>query len=402
MKPKKVLHLITWLNRGGIELWLLDMLRAVPRTEWEMDVCCIGKNLGTLAAEARQLGASVLHCPRWPMILSFARRLQCILREGQYDILHTHVAVNSGPAVKAAQKQGVPVVATFHNTVFAPSSRWVRLPLVRGLRALYTDRSVGYAVDHSDVVTGVSQGVLDSVCAKRVPPPESARVLYLGAATPAPLSLEQKREFRDSLSVCGDDPLILHVGRFHKQKNHLGLLDVFERLLQSVPAAHLVLVGQGGLRVSVEKSVHQRGLASRVHFLGLRDDVSTIMQAADILLMPSLHEGLPIVVMEAGAAGLPLVASRIPGIVEGVEDGVTGFLHDVQDVSGMAQSVANILLDADCRRRLAAAGKERHARLFSRETSADRLTTLYEGLCNSEVSGNGLATGRQPVGSRLA
>ena len=399
MKPTKVLHLITWLVRGGLEMWLLDMLRILPRTAWEMDVCCKGHDVGYLTPLARELGANVLHCPLGPTTIPFVRRLTRILRQGRYDILHVHISGYCGPAVWAARKAQIPVITTFHNTLFAPSLWWTRLPVLSHLRRLYFRYSISYALRHSDVVTGVSRGVLDSVCGSRRLPPRRARVLYLGTPTPAPLSPKERHSLRIALAPHG--PLILHVGRFCRQKNHSGILDVFERVLKSAPNAHLILVGDGPLRDAVERDIKKRRLGHSVRVLGLRSDVPSIMQSSDVLLFPSFHEGLPIVLTEASAAGLPVVTSRIPGITEAIEDGLTGLLHDVQDVDGMATSVLKILHEPDFRRKLADAGKTRHAARFSMEAAADRLTALYQDVLNDRASSHGTTEPPRAVRSRF-
>lgn len=379
-------------------MWLLDMLRILPRSAWEMDVCCKGHELGYLTPLARELGANVLHCPLGPTTIPFVRRLTRILERGSYDILHVHISGYCGPAVWAARNARIPVITTFHNTLFAPCVWWTRLPVLSHLRSLYFRYSISYALRHSNVVTGVSRGVLDSVCAGRRFPPRQARVSYLGTPTPAPLSAEERRSLRTSLAPHG--PLILHVGRFCRQKNHSGMLDVFERVLKCDPNAHLILVGDGPSRQAVERQIEQRRLGSSVRVLGLRSDVPSVMQSSDVLLFPSLHEGLPIVLIEASAAGLPVVASRIPGITEAVQEGVTGLLHDVQDVDGMAASVFKILHEPDYRRKLADAGKRRHAAIFSMEAAAHRLTSLYQDVLSDGASIHGRTEPQVAVSAR--
>jgi len=342
-----------------------------------MDVCCAGRNVGYLAPVARAVNAEVFHSPLRPTLLGFCRQLQHILRAGRYDILHIHLDTHSGPAVWVGRRLDLPVIVTFHNTRFPPHVWWAKLPLLRQLRQAYGKFSINYSVKHADLVTGVSNAVLDSVCADREVPPARTCTLHLGCPTPVQLSPQQSRSYRDRLSLPANDPLILHVGRFCAAKNHLGLLTAFGHVLEKVPNARLVLVGDGPLRTSIQTRAGKYGLAGSVHFLGLRDDVTSVMQSCDVFLFPSFHEGLPIVLMESLAAGLPVVASRIAGITEVVEDRVTGLLHDVQDVRGMAESVVKVLRDADYRRKLAEASKRRHATWFSIEAAADRLTTLY-------------------------
>ncbi len=133
----KVLHLIHSFNQGGIENWLISMLRQIPRYKWEMDFCCKGKDIGPLAAIAQALGARLFHCPLNFTHFGFAQSLKNILVDGQYQVLHNHSETYSGFPVWLAQQLGIPVITSFHNTHFAPQTSLTRLPMLRGLRSIY-------------------------------------------------------------------------------------------------------------------------------------------------------------------------------------------------------------------------------------------------------------------------
>lgn len=378
IRPKRVLHLLTWLNRGGAEMWLMHMLRAVPREAWAMDVCCKGSNCGVMAADAQLLGAEVLHCPLPFYIGGFIKRLTGILREGKYDVLHTHLGVHSALAVKAARRAGVPVVSTFHNTAYPPQTALTMLPVARQVRALYGERSIRYTLTHSNLVTAVSHGVAESIARQSTASSERPRVSYLGVPEVRSLNAEEASILKGSLQIGPEDRVILHVGRFLAAKNHCGVVEIFRAVQRHVSNAVLLLAGDGPLRPEIEKMARATGIGAAIKFLGVRDDVAALMQISDVLLMPSQHEGLPLVVMEAGAAGLPIVASNIPGIAEGVVAGESALLHDVTDLEGMAKSVVLLLESRDRRRALATAARAHYERHFSVEAAAHRLAQLYE------------------------
>ena len=377
----KVLHLINSLVRGGIEKWLLSMLRAVPRSECAMDVCCKGSSVGPLAGVAEDAGARVFSCPLRPAHVSFIRGLQRILREGHYDVLHCHLELYSGVAVWAARSLGIPVIASFHNTHFEPQTPLTRLPVIRQLRWAYGLLSIPYALRRADLVTGCSEGVLQSLDPRgTVIPPGRSRVLSYGVELPEPRTAQERADFRRSFGWPQDTPVILHVGRFLEQKNHLGMIAIFQRVLERVPTARLLLVGEGMLRPAVEQKIAEAGLADRVLLLGLRDDVPALMGLADVFLFPSLFEGLPLVAIEANAARLPVVGSRIAGLTEAVCDGETALLHDVGDLEGMANSVGKIVTDKEYSQRLGQAGHARVQQNFSTQASTRRLLEIYRGL----------------------
>jgi len=371
----KVLHLITWLQPGGIERWLLEMLRQIPQAECAMDVCCKGPDLGVLAGAARDRGAVTYLCPLTVNPMSFANQLSRILKEGGYNILHNHLGAHSGLPVWIARRAGVRVMTSYHNTRFAPQTL-TRLPVLRHVRALYGRLSVGYAVGNSDVVTGCSQGVLTSIAGAEATN-DRCRVLYYGIPTePAPAS-RARHAIRIGLGFAPETPLVLHVGRFLAQKNHLGLLEIWKRVLTRTPTARLLLVGDGPLRPTVERALGRLKLGGTVRFLGVRADVNEIMGGCDVFLFPSLHEGLPMSAIEANGAGLPVVGTDVAGINEVVANGETGLLHPVEDVDGMASSVSRLLEEKERARNLGAAGRKRVRERFSAAVSARRLLGLY-------------------------
>jgi glycosyltransferase EpsF len=373
-RAPRVLHLITWLQPGGIEKWLLSMLKTIPRDEYELDFCCKGSDVGELAPVARDHGSKVLLNPLRPTHVGYAKRLRRILDDGDYDIVHNHMANYSGIGTWAARKESVPVIASFHNTEFPPET-WTRAAGLRQARDLYSNASMGYAVRRSDYVTGCSRATLEAVLDNE--PRSTDRVLYYGVDLPE-IRKDAAATVREEIGVDNGARLVLHVGRIIEQKNHEGLLRIFARIAGEVEDAYLLLVGDGPLRARVEEQVRKLGLEERVKLLGLRKDVPRLMMASDVLLFPSLHEGFGLVATEANAAGLPVVGTAIPGLTEAVEDGVTGVLHDVKDEAGMAQSTLRLLNDIDEAQKMGAAGRERVQREFTLQQSAERLTALYD------------------------
>lgn len=376
----RVLHLITSVVRGGIEKWLLSMLRMVPADRCRMDICCKGADVGPLAPVARQLGAKVFLCPLGVTHLPFVRGLRRLLTEGEYGILHNHLDVYSGLAVWVAHRARVPVVTTFHNTSFPPQTRWTKQWPLRDLRRMYGALSIRYALRHADLVTGVSQGVLRALDSYGCPGRAPCRMLPLAVEVPPPSPRQERIDFRRALGLAPDAPLVGHVGRLIEAKNHAGLLAVFQRVLRRVPRARLLIVGDGPLQETVRQMIGNMRLQDKAFLLGLRDDVPALLAACDVFLFPSLHEGLPVVALEAGAAGLPVVGSRVPGLSEAVQHQVTGLLHEVQDVDGLADSVVRLLCDKGYARRLGDAARQRVSEQFSTEASAAALLAVYDSL----------------------
>ncbi len=376
----RVLHVINALNRGGIEVWLLSVLRQIDRSECQMDFYCKGATAGALAGVAEQLDAVVLHRPMGVNPFGLARTLKQTLASDRYDVVHSHVDVYGSSVLWAARQQGVPVIASFHNTSFPPQTRLTSLPLLRQLRSVYGRVNIRQALRQADLVTGCSQGVLASLDPTGREIGERGRVLYYGVPLPPPATPADRAALRRSFGWPAETPLVLHVGRLIEQKNHLGMLSIFEQVLKRVPTAKLLLVGEGELRPAIEQAVAERGLMESVRLLGARDDVPALMTASDVFLFPSLHEGFGLVALEANAAGLPVVGTRIPGLCEAVVDGETALLHEASNQKGMAASVIALLTHRGYAERLGQAGRARVAERFSTAASANYLLELYHSL----------------------
>ena len=376
----RVLHLITSFNRGGIETWLISMLREIPRGKYQMDVCCKGTDIGPLASLAEQAGANVISCPLGPAHVGFGAKLQRILKEGKYDILHNHLEAYSGFPVWVAHQVKVPVITSFHNSHFEAQTSLTRLPIIRQIRSVYSVISIAYALRNSRLVTGCSQGVINSLDPDGKKLQTRSRVLYYGVNIPDLATPEECAQLRKEFGWEPDTPIILHVGRLIEQKNHLGLLSVFQQILQQVPTAKLLLVGKGPLEQMIEKSINQRGLSHAVRLLGARDDVPSLMSKCDIFLLPSIHEGLGVVVLEANASGLPVIGSRVTGLTEAVRDGETGILKEVGDIEGMAASAIALIKDFSYAQQMKNSGLTWIKDNFSTEVSAKRLLDIYDSL----------------------
>jgi glycosyltransferase involved in cell wall biosynthesis len=176
------------------------------------------------------------------------------------------------------------------------------------------------------------------------------------------------------------DVLVLHVGRFDEQKNHEAVVTIFHRVIQQKPYARLVMVGDGPLRPIIERRVRELGLEDKARFLGHRDDVPAIMSVSDVFVFPSINEGFGIVAIEAAAAGLPVVASRVPGLTEVVRHKETGVLCDLHDIAGMVEAVNTLIEDESMRSQMGAAGRRWVSDNFSEEHMVREYLDVYEGV----------------------
>jgi glycosyltransferase involved in cell wall biosynthesis len=216
---------------------------------------------------------------------------------------------------------------------------------------------------HCDHLIGNTRDIVGYLVAQGWP---RARAHYLpnfvDSAAAAPLP-------RSAFDTPPDAPLALALGRLHPNK----AFDVLIGALARVPRLHLWLAGEGDERGALERQAASLGVAARLHFMGWRDDVAALMASADFLVCPSRHEPLGNVVIEAWAAGLPVIAARSAGPGALLGDGETGLLVPIDDVTGLASAMERLIDDERMRVRLAAAGRA----AFAAEFAEDRVVALY-------------------------
>jgi glycosyltransferase involved in cell wall biosynthesis len=304
-RPLRVLQVLGRLNRGGAETWLLHVLRHLDRGRVRMDFLVHDAAPGDYDAEAQALGAEILVCPhaRWPW--AYARQFRRLLREhGPYDVVHSHVHHFSGYVLRLARRQGVPVrlahshLDTAGDDARASWSRRAYLALMR--RWLRAHATGGLAASRVAAAALFGAGWADD---------PRWRLLYCGIDLAPFWQPVDTAAVRAELGLPAGAFVLGHAGRFTEQKNHRFLIEVAAETVRREPRTWLLLVGDGPLRPAVERQVKDAGLIDRVVFAGVRPDVPRLLGAADVFVMPSMYEGLPLVGLEAQAAALPCVLS---------------------------------------------------------------------------------------------
>ena len=193
---------------------------------------------------------------------------------------------------------------------------------------------------------------------------------------------ERRRRLGNAAGIDGASPIVVHVGSFTPEKNQRWMVEAFTRVLEKRPDARLVLIGEGPLRPEVAAVVASRGLDDRVRMLGPREDAHELVGGADVLVLPSLTEGLPGVVLEAAAREVPAVASDVGGVSEAVEDGRTGFLVPLGDFETFVKRVVALLEDPVLARRMGAAARARVRERFDLPRVVDTFETFYRELAS--------------------
>lgn len=368
---RTVTQLVNCLGIGGTERQLIEHLRQLDTARYTPDVCCLlkrGEFLGTLRAmqldpEEFNLQGTLLQ----PNTIVQVTRLAKRLRDRQAALLHCHDFYSNLIGSSAALLAGVPFIVSRRDLgVWTGPAQNQALSLVTRLapRVLCNARAIRDRLVHEEGVA-----------------PERVRVIHNG------IDLERfDAQSRERLSspvpaLETGDPVVALVGNLkHPVKGHADFLLAAAAVHRAVPRARFLLVGDGALRPEMERRARELGLGEHALFVGRRTDVAALLRRCTVAVCSSHAEGLSNSVMEAMAAGLPVVATSVGGNVELVRDGRTGFLVRRADPTGLAVRLIDILRAPHLARRMGVLSRRRIEDEFSSALLARRMAALYDEL----------------------
>ncbi|WP_448382807.1 glycosyltransferase family 1 protein [Desulfosoma sp.] len=307
-QPIRVLHVFGRMNRGGAETFIMNVYRHIDRGKIQFDFAVHSDEPGHYDEEIRSLGGRIFILPRphLSVLPAYNRALTRLLsKEGSYAVVHSHVHFYSGIPLAIAASAGTPMrIAHSHNT---SDGKTTTLP-----RRLYRRYMRHQMFRYATHMLGCSRAACEGLYGSRCWHDPRVQVVHYGIdLTPFESLSMTPKALRRKLGLPEDGYIVGHVGRFDVQKNHFFLIELFTHLLGCLPTARLVLVGDGPLRPDIERQVRGNGIEDRVFFLGVRADVPEIMGCVDAFLLPSFWEGIPLVLLEAQAAGVPCIVSDV-------------------------------------------------------------------------------------------
>ena len=212
-------------------------------------------------------------------------------------------------------------------------------------------------------------------------PAEKITVIYNGIDLGGEAGKVSNSEaLRGEFKLKQGDLILTTAGRLMEQKGHRYLIAAFEKLVAQIPPLVLLIIGEGPLESVLKEDAANRGLTDHVRFVGFREDFRSILLMSHIFLFPSLDEGFPYVIMDAMAAGLPVIATAVGGIPEAVVDGETGLLVPPHDVEQLYLASMHLLNDSDKRKKMGEKSRNRVEKLFSRKIMIQEMFSLYEDI----------------------
>jgi glycosyltransferase involved in cell wall biosynthesis len=371
-QPRVLFHIVNSLRAAGAEQFVVNMLRHHDRSRYFPVCICAYAPLGSyLEAAVQQLGVPLYFLEVTEKRLHWVHdpKLDALFKKYRPTIVHTHL----GGIVYAfvlTMKYRTPVrVHTLHSVAahemgMGPSRR-VRLLAFRFRVGSFVPVAIAEEVARTfETLYNYPNPIL-------IP-----NGVSIDAFSP---DREVRQRVRRELEVEPQTLVFVHVGRFAAVKNHEMLVAAFAQLVGQQPLpTELWLVGDGELREAVQHQVRALGIESRVRFLGVRSDIPDLLRAADVFVFPSRWEGNPLSVMEAMAAGLPVIATAVGGVPELVEEGASGILVPNEDLHGLVAAMQRMAQNPDLREQMGHAARCRAVERFDIRQTVRAYEALYE------------------------
>ena len=293
----KILAVFGSLQRGGAETMYMNLYRNIDHDKYQIDFLVKEHTVDGYEEEVRACGSRIflVQSAKEKGVWGFVKGVEKAIREnGLYDVVHSHVNCLSGLVLLGAWKAGVPLrIAHSHNTHFSvsPQNAFAGKLLIR----FFANRRISCGIEAGKALFLRKKSVL----------------LPNGINTDRflPGDMEAKRDLKSGLKLNNDKKYIVHIGRFDKQKNHIFLLRMFAELLKSASDYHLLLLGDGPLLNEMKQQASTLHIGQFVSFLGSVPNANEYLRAADLFVLPSLFEGLPVSAVEAQCASLPCLLS---------------------------------------------------------------------------------------------
>lgn len=372
----KIAQIIPTLDRSGAEKQLLLLCRELKSRGHDVQVAVLTRS-GPLEPEFHASGIPVTTIGKPLKVDPFAlMRLKRWLKTNRFEVVQSWLFAGNAYARAAARlafgnrKLGRPVVLASEMAVDLWKSSW-HFRIDRGLQTW------------CDTVVGNSQAVVDFYRDTVGITPDLLSMIHSGIDPDEarPVDDAARSEARRSLGILAEEgPVLVFAGRLAEQKRVIDLLKAADILQHLYPKIRVLIAGDGPLRRELEAFARDVDLGDKAKFLGLREDMPTLYEAADAVVLPSSYEGLPNLLLEAQLRAIPVVASAAPGTVELVEHEVTGLRFPVGDSTEFARQLERLISDPELGRKLGAAGRTMILEKFTVRHMADRFEALYREL----------------------
>lgn len=360
---KVILHFSTSSGPGGAER-LVNKLALGFNSQPFASLVCLFRP-GWVQQQCESDGIPTVVIPHKGIFdVAWLRRFLALIREKQVQLIHAHEFDAIVHGTLAAALARVPIVATIHGKNYY----WQTA----------TRRTAYRLASRYACMVAVSEDLKGFVTERTGIPARLIRVIYNGIDSFPDVEPAKQLRLRSDIGLNGQDRIIGAVGSLYPVKGHRFLIEAMPAIIRDCPNARLLLVGRGDQEVHLKEQVKKLGIERSVYFLGLRQDISTLLSIMEVFVLPSLSEGLSVATLEAMASARPVVATRVGGNPELVVDGETGILVPSEDSQALATGIADLLLDRPRARTLGEKGRERVEQRFQMRMMVDEYRKLYE------------------------
>ena len=353
----KILQIIPYFCFGGAEIMCENLVYAQKQLGHEVIAVSLGPERTVISQRMEAAGVRVEYLDKKPGLdLNMIPRLVKLMKREKPDAVHSHLSVIKYVGLAAKLAGAKKYVHTVHSVAYEEAEG----PLQKITNKFYFRN--GWAVPVA-LSPEIQKTVLDLYGLA----PEQVPIIYNGVDLSRCIPKENHR--------TGETVNILHVGRFDTPKNHPGLLRAFARLHRELPQCRLHLVGDGESRPEMEVLAKELGIGDAVTFHGMQSNVYPYLHDADIFVLPSIYEGIPMTIIEAMGTGLPIAASRVGGIPGLLGGGESGMLIENDD-DAIAAALKTLVLDQSLREAYGRKAKENSVR-FSSRSMAEQYCDIY-------------------------
>jgi len=375
-KPTKILYIHhTFRNQSGsVLLW--NIAKRINRKKYKIFAACLREG-GPYEDKLRNIGVTVKNFDLKTLLdLRIIPRLVRYIKQNNIDIVETAVFPSDVYGRVSARLANVPVIiSTMHRVEDHKQETIYRfLPFVDMLTMALTTR-----------IIAVSGAVKNYLIRRHKIRPEKISVIYNGIDVNKYKSHTNITEFKKQFNLEPSIPIVAFIGRLVKVKGVSYFLEATASVLRSGKKAQFLVVGDGPLKQSLVKQTQKLGIEQHVFFIGFRKDIPKILSLIDILVVPSLWEGLPLTILETMSAGKPIIAARVGGIPEAIKNGETGILVPPKNPEALSGAINDLLAAPKKRKEMGEKAKQRALQLFDVERMVKEYENLYDACAVSQT-----------------
>ena len=336
-KQIRSLHIVGRLEPGGVTTWLRALLlHAIPDNNLKVDICCNYRiDEGPLAQEFKSMGCTIYRIPLGLNVFSYQNRLLSLLNKNQYDIIHDHRSYLAGASLKAAAKAGIKARIVYHHTSDDDRQSGT-------LRNIYQRVCKYWTWKYATAIWGCSESGMLHLYGQNWREDKRKDVVY-GAVSFKKPSLDARQKIRAEFNIPENDIVIGFICRMTRAKNPFIALEVCRQFIEIKKNVSVFWVGDGPLQDEVRSRINNLDCKSQFHVTGFRKDVPDILAAIDLYLQPSIWEGLPLGTLEALYAGVPIIGSKAPGLLEALPQEYHQYCSEADDIEGHIRAINKAL-----------------------------------------------------------